>query len=103
MDAALREGREELGLKLHIQDLEYAFTFLDKLQYKDIKVNEFADVFILRKNIDLAHLNLQKEELDDVKWLNLDEFFVLCQTSQFLPHIEGYKRLKRYLYIAKGD
>lgn len=98
LDAALREGKEELGLKLNKENLEYAFTFLDKMTYRDIVANEFADVFILRKNIDLSHLNLQKEELDDVKWLNLDIFFKTCQTSEFLPHLEGYRRLKEYLF-----
>lgn len=97
LEAVLREGKEELGIDVDENDLEYAFTFLDKLYYKDIVSNEFADVYVLRKNIDISNLKLQSEELEQVMWLPLSRFFVLCYSNKFLPHIEGYKRLKDYL------
>ncbi len=95
--AGVREGNEELGLDIEENELKYAFTFLDKLHYKNMNVNEFADVYILKKDINLDNLSLQKEETGDVKFISLSEFFVLCYTNKFLPHYEGYRKLKEYL------
>ena len=57
--SALREGEEEIGLKLKEEELEYLFTFKDKLVWKDKISNEFVDVFLVRKNVELTELVYQ--------------------------------------------
>lgn len=100
VDCALREGQEEIGLKLRAEDFEYLFTYKDVLTWADKINNEFVDVFLVRKNIDLSRLVLQKEEVDNVKYMKLEEFFdlILNDKGDFLFHgKEEYARLKEIL------
>lgn len=100
LESALREGEEEIGLKLTKSDLEFLFTFKDRLVWKDKISNEFVDVYLIRKNIDINKLVYQEEEVDDVKWMDIDEFFdnILNKKGDFLFHgEEEYLRLRGIL------
>lgn len=98
--SAIREGKEEIGLNLNESEFEYLFTFKDKLIWQDKISNEFVDVYLVRKNIDLNQLVYQKEEVDDVKWIDKEEFFdlILNNKGDFLFHDKKeYIRLKDIL------
>lgn len=66
LDAVIRELDEELGIKVTPDDLELIVS------YKRIK--DYADVWVLKKNINIENLVLQKDEVQDVKWASLQEF-----------------------------
>jgi isopentenyldiphosphate isomerase len=87
IDAAIREVREELGLRLRPQELQFMTTLrescvLNRGTYID---NEFHDIFIVRRDVDLASLVLDPQEVAEVKWV--DE---LRPDSTFAPHGEEY-------------
>jgi len=100
LQSAIREGEEEIGLKLNKDDFQFLFTFKDKLIWKDKISNEFVDVYLIRGDYNLKDLKLQAEEVDDVKWMKFDDFYNLVQknSSTILLHDrEEYKRLKEIL------
>ena len=77
LESALRELGEELGINAKDEDLDFAGTF--RIQYekefhgKMFRDNEVAFVFVYQKMVDIAELTIQKEELDGVSWLDLEE------------------------------
>lgn len=65
IDAVYRECKEELGIDLKPDKVEYMMS---------LKRNHvFVDIFLDRENINENDLKLQKEEVDDVKWFSRDE------------------------------
>ena len=100
LSSAIREGNEEIGLELNKSDFEYLYTFKDKLVWKNKHSNEFVDVYLIRKNVNLNKLKLQEEEVDDVKWMKTEDFFneILTGYGEYLFHAkEEYLRLKECL------
>lgn len=70
---ALKEVREELGLKIDRSQLE--FIGLKKACYTkdDIVDNELVAVYICRENINIEDLTLQSSEVSEVCWAEIDE------------------------------
>ena len=66
LDSIIRELDEELGVKVNKEELTFIGT------YK--RVNDFVDTYLLEKNIDIKDITIQKEEVQDAKWMNIDEF-----------------------------
>ena len=87
IDAAIREVHEELGLRLRADELRFMTTLrescvLNRGTYID---NEFHDIFVVRRDVDLASLTLDPEEVAEVKWVR-----ELRPDGTFVPHAEEY-------------
>ena len=98
--SAIREGSEEIGLELTEDDFQFLFTYKDMLRSGKLVSNEFVDVFLVRKNVELDKLTLQKEEVDDVKWIDQEVFFaqIMKKEGNYLFHgEEEYIRLEEIL------
>lgn len=95
--SAIREGEEELGIKVQTQDLEFLFTNKEELIWEDTISKEFVDVYIMRKNIEIENLKYQIEEVESAKYFKLDELLTDKRKSDILPHDEEYKLLKEIL------
>ena len=67
MEAIIRETKEELGIDLSQEKLEYILRFPASKNIKPM----FVDVYLLEKDIELESLTLQKEEVDDVCYVPL--------------------------------
>lgn len=74
--AVLRETQEELGLKLKENEVELIFS---KRTY-----DCFVDMYYTKKDIELLDLKLEKEEVENVKWMTLKEIETLKQKGLFL-------------------
>ena len=94
IDALVREGKEELGIDINLDKLEYVFTTKEILKYNDVDNREFVDIFILRQNIKLEDIKFQEEEVSGAKYVNYDEFFKLIDDNKLLPHDIEYSVLK---------
>jgi isopentenyl-diphosphate delta-isomerase len=92
-EAAVRETFEEIGLKLVPQDLQFVaslpqVSILNNNSYFD---NEFHEIFIVRRDIDVASLRLDPEEVAEVKWVS-----ELRPDDTFVPHGEEYDLVSRF-------
>lgn len=66
---AIRELEEECGLVAKPSDLE--FFEICKQSTREGKNNEFLYVYIYKWDGDISELKLEKEEVDDVRWLSI--------------------------------
>lgn len=97
IDAILREGKEELGIDVDLNNLNYILTNREHLSYDDIDSNEFVDIYILRQNVKLEDISFQEEEVSDAKYVSIEEFFNLMDDGKLLPHKVEYMVLKELL------
>ena len=81
---AEREFREELGYALDLSDVRPSVT-----------VNfagGFDDFYIVKREIDETALTLQKEEVDAVRWVTLEEAERMAEDGTFIPYPPGFLR-----------
>lgn len=97
IQAAQREGKEEIGIDVDLDKLNFILTNRECIKYEDINSNEFVDIFVLRQNLNLEEIKFQKEEVSDAKYVSLNEFFNLIDNGKLLPHKIEYMVLKEYL------
>ena len=103
LESALRELGEELGIKAEASDLDFAGTF--RIQYEKefhgrmFRDNEVAFVFVYQKQVDIADLTIQKEELDGVCWFDLEDTYEACKNhdQKFCVPIGGLETVGKYL------
>ena len=97
IQSVLREGKEEIGIDVDLDKLEYIMTNKESLNYENIKSNEFVDVFMLRQDFNLENINFQLEEVSDAKYVSVREFFNLIDNDKLFPHKIEYMVLKEIL------
>lgn len=97
VDAAIRECREELGLSVLPKQLAPLF---EVSQEDDIMGwrnphREIVTVYLLRRDIQLAKLRLQKEEVADttLKSVNVFRNDLVSNPNKYYPHPEEYRRI----------
>jgi len=91
-EAAVRETFEELGLRIAPDDLRFLTTLrescvLNNNTYYD---NEFHEIFVVRRELDLASLILDPSEVAEVKWVE-----TLRPDDSFVPHAAEYALVSR--------
>ncbi|MBR1745151.1 MAG: NUDIX domain-containing protein [Fibrobacter sp.] len=98
VNAAVRELREELGVRKSSRDLEYRFeatheSVVNGGSYLD---NEYYDVYrTTLTDEEAASLVPQLGEVDDFVWMTRDEFFAKrkLHPEKFLDHPKDYQWL----------
>ena len=93
-DACIREFQEELGIKANTNKVELVGTIK--------RVKECIDIWHIEQEIDLKDINIQLEEVSEVKWVTLDEIKELIKSKEFVPTIEPSLNLFiQYLKLYK--
>ena len=77
-----RELKEELGIDTDMSEIMPTLT----VPFKD----GFDDIYLLRTNISLDELTLQKEEVQAVKWANETDILDMIGCGEFIPYYESY-------------
>ena len=72
--AAVRELEEELGVQVDESEL----SLLEVYQHR----NYFMDIFVVKKDMDLATLVLQPEEVVDIKWVSHEELLQMIEEKK---------------------
>ena len=88
--AIIREVKEELGIDIKENELIYTGV---------LKGNTaFINSFIVKKDIDLKELILQKEEVSNVEWNSYEEIEEKYNNDEFVPHWWEYIKndIKKY-------
>lgn len=81
LSAAIRETSEEIGVKLAPDELKRVLT----IQTECI----FDDIYIVQKDLDETALTLQYEEVEQVKWADIDEIKAMIKEGSFIPYHES--------------
>lgn len=101
LPSALRELDEELGIKAEPQDLKLIFTVKEShLTNNGTFINnEFKDVYLIKSDPDITQLQLQAEEVSEVRWITIEDLKLHHSDADFVPHPEEYEKLFQYLEI----
>ena len=90
IEGIITEVKEELGLDFSDENIvEYASGCDGKECYK---------MYFVIKDIDIADITVQKEELSEVKWFSMDELEIMADTRKLNKNqIACLKKLCNYL------
>ncbi len=89
IEGAVRELKEELGIIVKKEDLEFIAS------YK--RTRDFADVWLLKKNIAINDIIVGEDEVQNVKWTSFKEF------EEMLKNGEAVKSSYDYLKLFMAD
>ena len=105
LESAQRELFEELGIKATEGDLTYAgkfhINYAMEFHGKMFRDNEVAFVYVYEKPVDETKLVLQTEEVEEVKWFDIEEVHEGCihRDGTFCVPMEGLETVMEYLGI----
>ena len=71
--ALIREIKEELGIEVEKNDIRYLVGSISTNIKGNIINNHFNECYIVTKDIDIADVKLQEEEVSTVKWFAKQE------------------------------
>lgn len=94
-DAAVRETREEIGLDMHRDHFLHIGTTREQyvLNGGGYLDNEFHEIFVVTRDVDLDALSLDPAEVEAVTLAAPDEL----AGFDLVPHAEEYALLRRHL------
>lgn len=104
LSAAAREINEEisvlLGYRTEIKDFRYMYCFRKEQIFKrDFIERQFYDFFILRTTgVDDKTLFFQKEEVQAVKFVNLNSIQKMIDNNELVKRPEVYQVLTNFLF-----
>lgn len=97
IEALIREGKEELGIDVDLDKLNYIFTNREEIKYEQINSKEFVDIYILKQNVELDKIVFQAEEVSDAKYVPIGELFELVKQNKIMPHEIEYMVLEKII------
>jgi isopentenyldiphosphate isomerase len=81
----VRETKEELGIDVEEKDFIFLREFIVERGF------ELAQVYLLKKDLNIDEIKLQVEEVECVKWFTYEEFKKLLYSEEFCAHPNEYK------------
>lgn len=103
MESALRELEEELGIHAESADLQFAgkfpISFTKEFHGKMFRDEEIAFVYIYDRPVEIDHLTLQKEEVEEVQWFDLEETYQQCRQhrDKFCVPLGGLQLVREFI------
>ncbi len=103
VEGAQKETREEIGLEIPAEEYEFLFRIrAPKTKYfEDFIDNEFNDIYIVRRDLDISKLKLETKEVDELRWISVDTFenWTKSEEKILADHPEEYAKLIQYLFL----
>lgn len=94
---AERELQEELGLSIKDFEIKQIGRVKEQLNNNGVISNEFVTIYIVKGDIDISDIKLQKEEVSEAKWCSKAELNQLISNKEILPHVREYEILNELL------
>ncbi len=92
--AAERELKEEISL---------VYSFEDERPYLTVHGQDWiSDWYLIESNCNLNQLNLQKEEVAEIKWATLDSILTMKKNGEFIPYHDGFLELLFQMRKKRG-
>lgn len=85
LTAVRRELKEELGLSLPAEK----FSYIGRL----VRRNSLCDLWVVRHDVAVPDLRLQKEEVADARWVTLDQLRQMIEDGRFHHYRAPYFKL----------
>lgn len=82
-ESAVRELKEELGLDISLQKLEHIGMIRNSTKFNGLIDNELSSVYLYNGDVDADSLTLQKSEVAEVCWAEIDEILSIMNRSEF--------------------
>lgn len=82
---AVREVKEELGLDVDIKNIEFLLSFKKKYT--------IVDVWLIKSDVLEKELILQKEEVEEARWVSEEELKNLVKQEKFVKSFSFYEEL----------
>lgn len=92
--AAEREVKEELGIDISLAGNRPKLTV-----HFD---NGFDDIYTVTRDIDLAELTLQPEEVQAARWASADEIIAMIDEGKFIPYHKELIYLLFFMQDRRG-
>lgn len=76
IEAAKREMEEEIGVSFPTSEFKYIGTSKVVHEFKQSNFidNEYCDIFVIQKDVDIKNLKLQEKEVQEVRWIPIGDF-----------------------------
>lgn len=71
--SVIRETKEEIGVEIDKNTLEFIGVAISESVIGDINNKHFNEYYIVHKDLDISETTLQKEEVQDIKWITKNE------------------------------
>lgn len=103
VDSAIREMKEELGITILPEQLHFCgkrkFSFQDVFHGKPFFDRQVSFVYIVWMDIEKDTMDLQKEEIEDVIWMDFEECIKMVEENSMKHCIamEELRMLDRYI------
>lgn len=89
VDGAIREVKEELNINTNKDNIELILSFK--------REHDFVDVWLIRQNVRISDIILQKEEVSKVKYVSFNELEKMIKAEEFVSSVNLYFDLfKKY-------
>lgn len=73
LDTAVRETKEELGIAIKKEDLEFIGATTSEVNKGDMQDKHYNEYYVIYEDVDIKDIVLQKEEVQDIKWFSIKE------------------------------
>lgn len=80
IEGCIREVKEEIGLNISKEDL----NFVRRIFRTDL----IWDIYLIKKDVEINQLNLQENEVSEVKWVSIDEFNKMLDEGSLFKYPE---------------
>lgn len=101
-ETALRELEEEVGIHATADELTLVGTIVDQFEMNagTLKNNEYDDIYLVRKDIDIETLKKQNDEISDLSWFDAKTYLErgIAGDAEIVPRKAEYELLMQYLF-----
>jgi isopentenyldiphosphate isomerase len=96
--AIIREIKEEIGIDINKNDILFIGAATSENIKKDIINKHFNEYYIVNKDIEIADLKLQKEEVSDAQWFEKEDIIKRIENNYegITEKIGCWNYLKKY-------
>lgn len=100
IETALRELKEEVGVKAREEELEFLFQIRRKEIQGENKINTLDDVYLIERDLDIEKTKLQFSELTDIKYVYYEYLEQIFKNNDedYVPRCEEHDLLFKFLH-----
>lgn len=99
LEGIIREIKEELGLDFSKKEA----IFLKEIRRED-ETNDFKDLWLFRKNINIEDITFSDGETIEAKWVSIDEFTKMYSNKLIVPTVDfGIEEYNKALKIEQRE